>query len=253
MRGIYNLGNTCYLGAALHCLFQQPSLSNYFLTHPYKGVCNFTRTFNNMVRSHWLVKNNTPLKPTILLNLIRKKYPQFNGPDQQDSQEAVICILEMLDIQPYIDKVTTITLKQSIKDSITEHKERILFLSPTSNTTIEKLIDGYCNDDPINIKFKDLPPILMMSFKSYDAKHQVTVKERLDMSPWVDETYDRSCIYKLCATVIHWGTTKSGHYTSMVKHRGTWYEKDDTIVRPLKYEENAGHYLVFFKRLTNSA
>ena len=97
MKGLDNLGNTCYFNTAMQCLLQVPQLSNFLILKEYTGNCEFTNEYQKTVRNVWLNKDRSSETPEKLLHLFRQKFTQFNNTNQQDCQEAMLCILDILD------------------------------------------------------------------------------------------------------------------------------------------------------------
>jgi hypothetical protein len=96
MKGFGNLGNTCYFNTALQCLLQIPVMSNHFIRNPYEGECTFTRAYSEFIRIYWTRGQETvDVKP--LLTTFQKEFPRFKEDEQHDVQEAVMCIIDILE------------------------------------------------------------------------------------------------------------------------------------------------------------
>lgn len=102
--GLQNMGNTCYMNAALQCLTHTTPLVHYFLEdlhikqfpHLFKADNNITNEFAKLVKQIWKARNYSNVVPqSMRLALIRKR-PQFSGFHQNDSQEVLGIFLEDL-------------------------------------------------------------------------------------------------------------------------------------------------------------
>eukprot|EP01043_Picozoa_sp_COSAG02_P009078 COSAG02_NODE_303_length_25213_cov_126.386199_1_plen_3037_part_10 len=88
---------------------------------------------------------------------------------------------------------------------------------------------------------KKLPRVLLIHLTRFvqnmygeyhKANHRVTFPQRLDMRPYTTTSADRDVSeppawYELAGVVLHSGTQRAGHYTSLVKHNGQWITFDD--------------------------
>eukprot|EP01043_Picozoa_sp_COSAG02_P016452 COSAG02_NODE_724_length_18036_cov_162.971511_1_plen_3396_part_00 len=88
---------------------------------------------------------------------------------------------------------------------------------------------------------KKLPRVLLVHLTRFvqnmygeyhKANHRVTFPQRLDMRPYTTTSADRDVSeppawYELTGVVLHSGTQRAGHYTSLVKHNGQWITFDD--------------------------
>ena len=106
MRGINNLGNTCYFSAALQCLLFCPPLANYLLLQDevlqedlYKKRLNasaFAQGLADLAREHWRPGGAGPLDPTPLKATFGKLYKSFANCQPQDAHEALVLMLKAL-------------------------------------------------------------------------------------------------------------------------------------------------------------
>ena len=88
---------------------------------------------------------------------------------------------------------------------------------------------------------KKLPKVLLVHLTRFvqnmygeyhKANHRVTFPHRLDMRPYTTTSAGREVSeppawYELTGVVLHSGTVRAGHYTSLVKHNGQWITFDD--------------------------
>ena len=96
MKGLENHGNTCYFNTALQCLLYIPVLSNYFIRKPYTGECEFTKAYGDLVKMYWTRgKEHITIKNVI--EAFQKEFPRFRTNEQHDVQEAVLCIIDILE------------------------------------------------------------------------------------------------------------------------------------------------------------
>ena len=247
MKGIPNFGNTCYFNSALQCLLQIPQLSNYFITADYTGPCEITREYQKVVRSAWTSKTDRFIDVRPLLGLFRTRFSQFANGDPQDAQEALMCMIDILEpiVKPMMNCVLVQETvfpggKKTIQDETTvvtvAPKEDIE--TSLKNMTKWNTIENYEDDAgkvwnvaATRTTFEKFPSILVVSTTH---KTTLTVQENL-------------AHLELFASCVHVGSQRGGHYMAYTKHKGQWYLKDDLTCSETTFPETSGHCILFYK------
>jgi ubiquitin C-terminal hydrolase len=221
MKGLTNFGNTCYFNAALQCLIQVPQLSNYMILLNIQGDQIFNE-YVKLVRSFWITKGRVDTLP--LMKAFVSKYKQFDNNNQNDCQEAFMCLFDSLEkyCEPFMKKV--------FYSEMISNKELVYNHMMSDSFDLQKYD-----------KFKDPSPIVVFSFPTYERKTKILLNDVIRINDF---------IYELFATAVHTGSVSSGHYIAYTKHKGQWFIKNDTISSPIKkIPMNDYHYIALFKRL----
>jgi len=98
--GLSNLGNTCFMNAALQCLSNIPVLRNH-LIHcpdliPRDIKPNLSFAFRNLMVKMWDPSSPNYVEPLSVLTAMKTVFPAFRGFQQHDSQEFLRCFLDQL-------------------------------------------------------------------------------------------------------------------------------------------------------------
>ncbi|XP_035684989.1 ubiquitin carboxyl-terminal hydrolase 20-like isoform X1 [Branchiostoma floridae] len=122
LTGLQNIGNTCYMNAALQALSNCPPLTNYFLecggmvgmskTEKKPGL---SKSYLKLMLEMWHKKRPSYLVPVSIAHGIKMVNPMFRGYTQQDSQEFLRCLMDQL--------------HEELKEPITEFED---YTSPTN-------------------------------------------------------------------------------------------------------------------------
>jgi ubiquitin C-terminal hydrolase len=260
MKGFENHGNTCYFNTAVQCLLYIPALTNYFIREPYTGECPFTVRYSELVKTYW-TKGQETLSVNDLLTEFRKKFPRFGSKEQHDVQEAVLCIIDILEnVRPEIKKwfygkKTQETIwpggKSSNEEDFSIHlitsdgrdMGKMLSESTAWNTLTEfEDTEGKTHHvATTRMLFSKLPQVLMISF---DRKSHIQIIENI-----IIDKYE----YNLISTAVHVGHQDDGHYVSFVKRRNKWFLVDDDTIKEHPLPNEAGYYFMVYNLKTPSS
>ena len=135
--GLTNLGNTCFMNAALQCLSHTSDLTDHFLRGEWQRDLNesnvlgsggtLARAYDALLRKLWL-ESGSSFSPTEFKRVIARFAPQFAGYQQHDAQELAAFLLDGLheDLnrvqkKPYVEDVEVSTVGKD--GTVTTRKE----------------------------------------------------------------------------------------------------------------------------------
>lgn len=100
LTGLKNIGNTCYMNAALQALSNCPPLTHFFLdcgglarTDKKPALC---KSYQKLMSEIWHKNRPGSVIPTNLFQGIKTVNPTFRGYSQQDAQEFLRCLMDIL-------------------------------------------------------------------------------------------------------------------------------------------------------------
>lgn len=104
MKGLTNVGNTCYLNAALQCLVHTPAITNYVLNgwadkdrfRKRINACSFAAEYAELTKAYWTGAEPTVLDTRGLWAALTKVHKPFAATVPHDTHEAVTTVIRTL-------------------------------------------------------------------------------------------------------------------------------------------------------------
>uniref|UniRef100_A0A8C2GZD4 Ubiquitin carboxyl-terminal hydrolase n=1 Tax=Cyprinus carpio TaxID=7962 RepID=A0A8C2GZD4_CYPCA len=132
LTGMKNIGNSCYMNAALQALSNCPPLTQFFLdcsglvrTDKKPALC---KSYQKLISELWHKKRPSYVVPTNLFHGIKLVNPMFRGYAQQDTQEFLRCLMDQL--------------HEELKEPLTDCSGAISDVLPDHNLDNRNHIDG---------------------------------------------------------------------------------------------------------------
>ncbi|XP_036769475.1 ubiquitin carboxyl-terminal hydrolase 20 isoform X1 [Manis pentadactyla] len=129
LTGMKNLGNSCYMNAALQALSNCPPLTQFFLecgglvrTDKKPALC---KSYQKLVSEVWHRRRPSYVVPTSLSHGIKLVNPMFRGYAQQDTQEFLRCLMDQLHEElkePVVAATAVLTEARDSDSSDTDEK-----------------------------------------------------------------------------------------------------------------------------------
>jgi ubiquitin C-terminal hydrolase len=264
MRGLWNLGATCWFNTAIQCLAHVPPLSAHFFKTPYEGPCDITREYQKVVRQLFIKDKTDPVNPSDLLGAFRARFPQFTGHQQHDAQEAILLLIDVFEtslgkefIQDLFNGEEVQTTLWETGSSEVRTQFTTMLMDVSEPCRLQDLIDerqepvaleGYIDTQgrthakaSVDRKVSRWPKFTSFSFSMYES-HKFPVELPMDFKG-----------LKLFACILHQGNMNGGHYALLVRRYDKWYVKDDASVNEIpNIETMKGEFYMAFYRPTNS-
>jgi len=264
MHGFTNIGNTCYFNSAIQLLLHVHDISAHILDNKYTGDCNFTKVYENLVHIYFKTKETKIFTLEPVLQEFIKIFPRFRIGEPHDAQDAVFCIIDILERSyPYIKEIVygetkQITIspvgKNIIKTPFCIHILNMKRDVKNVNTMIKEshkwnVIEDYVDNNgkkhhvaTTRIIFSKYPKIFFVSF---DKKSFVNIEEELKIE---------NNVYSLSSTVIHKGIQYGGHYISTTKIGDDWLiQDDDTLGKLHSFPKEDNHFILVYNLKTPSS
>ena len=263
MRGLWNLGNTCYFNTAIQCLAHVPPLTKHFFsTNLDQMPCAITREYQKVMKQLFIRDRTDAVSPSDLFGAFRVQFPEFGDGRQHDAQEVVLLLIDVF--EKSLGKELVTDLFNGQEDQVTSWdggSSRVsttfttLFLDVTepcrlcdllTDRKVPILIENYKDDQGREHTAHVLrhvtrwPKFTSFSFSMYDYKFPIEI-------PFEFEGL------RLFACILHQGRRNGGHYALLVRRFDKWYIKDDERVTEVPgLQTLRGEFYQVWYRPTNS-
>lgn len=215
---IVNLGNTCYLGAALQCLMSTNRFVSRY-THSLKKT-NKWKSFTNVCKQ--IEHGHRNIDPSELYSEIKSKYTLFDNNNENDAHEALQVILDLLACE-CISNLFKVRLRSVVScvdcAHVVESDQYEYGIIDIGLCEHETKLDGYRCDGcggrncRVNVRITHLPHCLIV--KSSNCKNLCLTLH--------GKVYGLRAVCKYLRR-----DEKGGHYVTVVrKNDACWYLKDD--------------------------
>ncbi len=261
MKGIINIGNSCYANSAIQLLFSSKIIRSLSKRIP--------ELHNEMIQYEQMLKYN----PKTIKKIVSQRNKIFENYNQQDSFEFILYYLTLLDEKDLMNTFgiqTTINIKCKLLSCLHEsqHNEYELFLQL-----------------PVTREFTDLSSLYRLyksneilkddnAYKCDKCNKKTIARKKIITSKWPDnliiilKRFDNNMkknntpidiplewrhSYTLKGGIIHSGSFNGGHYIYFGKEDNKWFEANDEHIREINindYMENIKYsYILLYERV----
>jgi len=273
MKGLYNIGNTCYLNSALQMLLQNEDFCKLILVN--NNNSEILGELSNFIIQYYSDSQDNILSPEKIKNILGAKYDIFKGFQQQDATEFIIFFFDLINTELKNDKLydlfgleTTTRIKCKLLKClhINNKIEKNLFLMLDANKSnnLNDLISDFISREVIEneytcdncknknkiskrILISNMPNNLLIWIKRFNT-------EIIDFGNKLSKNNKDIIIplqwnnYELKGAIIHSGTLFGGHYVYISKYDNKWLlfnDNDISIVNNIEPYLLKSYYLYY--------
>lgn len=228
MRGLRNLGSTCYLNAALWALI------------PVEGFFQNAEPFMQVLQSALAPGDGPAVDTAQLFTQLAQRCKLFRERHvQHDAHDALLEILDMLGPPDTFRGEVQTVIKDSKGNKRFAAKEdfTVLTIPIAGCQTLAECTKTAFQKEEVELegaqvtkwtKFLTAPQVLLIHFNRFDPATGSVDNATIEYTQQIDirfsNTLTRYELYYVCG---HVGDTGGGHYTAIVRQGATWYLVDD--------------------------
>ncbi len=265
MKGIRNVGNSCYLNSAIQMLFN---------SEDFRKICKNT-IINNIINNY---DNSTIFNPNEIKSIVANNNKMFSNCNQQDSYEFIIYLLDVLDknlgnsmknelYHKYgIETTSNIKCKMANCKNESETKSIDLFLQLPITDDLSDSYRMYKSTGRLENE---------NAYSCEKCNKKVTARKNTITTKWPDnliivlKRFDYNLRkdgrninipliwrhgYMLKGAIIHMGSYGGGHYIYFGKEDNEWFVANDSHISKIdninKFMENQGNqsYILYYQK-----
>lgn len=226
-------------------------LSEYILRKPYEGDCTFSTKYCELVKIYFQNEKCLNIDIAPLLKTFQEKFPRFKARQPHDTQDALFCIIDILEVTyPYLKDLVygekeqrTICPSGSTSEKVPfsmlllhgENGKKMSELVGTSEKwdTLTDYVDDAGVKHRVATTRSSIIRYPHILFVSFDSKVRVAA----------DTLFDK---YDVCGSIIHIGNSSGGHYMSMIKLGDAWYIQDDEKILRIDFPVFHDHHVLMY-------
>lgn len=234
MRGLVNLGATCYLNSAVWALLG---------VHDCIPPDNETSREVLKLKTVFCPGDKPPQDTRPLFEHLRRRTQSFKAFQQDDAHDALLQLLEAMNTPYAFAGKTQIVLKEPDKKRYGPEEAFTVLTVPVQGcTTIGECVRMAFAKETVQLDGKPVvkwtkclqaPRVLVLHLNRFNPSDGSRNNKHIEYCEDVEITFSgKSLPYKLYYICLHQGNANSGHYTCAVQGQcGEWYLINDHIVR----------------------
>ncbi len=270
MKGLTNLGNTCYLNAALQCLLHVPPLTNYVLggwaerdlTRRRTNACAVAREYVALAKAYWGAAEPAVPDTARLWAALCRAHKPFGDGGQHDAHEACTALLRCLH-----DSLDTPRIAPPMTEGRVDEAAWQAHAAASGYSLLTEVVQGQTR---VTVRAKDYESVTHEHFTGLTLEPRGSVRAAL-AAAFEDAAIDRfrvgaaevpavvsrAVVYAPLVLVLHLKTVggerlevdraltlggdeydlfaaacfADGHYVAVCEANGRWRTMDDAAVR----------------------
>lgn len=245
LSGLTNPHYNCWANSVLQFIFQVPLLSEQILNGSQQSPL---KILQNKYQS--AIDRGQTIAPNVDSSIFRKWVSEsVEGISNDDQEDAADGLFQVLDFYQFIPQIEQTILNTG---STTVQPLCVIQLTLThEENSFDRLLRNYfdsVNEEGMQIfkKMKKLPEDLFIQAKRFTQSGE-KINFDLDIPDFYPFPHEhvkngKGALYECVGCVVHLGETLArGHYITVIKKEGQWYEANDDKVIAISEKEALNH------------